>query len=432
MLSAILFSFIARALGKTALIIVDTQMCFTNEQTPSTPYAACDPLVGQTCSRAGSLGVGTGATIVPIINQIRAQKSCMFDLIVRTQDYHPAGHISYASSHFPAGFSYAGGPVPFVGYPVNVHCTQASSMMIDDAQCCLVDTTQSACTALAGGCTVGPDPSTNPACSQCAANPSSCTVMPQALWTDHCLQTGDSAFATGLVTPDTDIVVQKGTNQYMDAYSAFMDNARTHYTSLHGILQANQITDVYVTGIATDFCVSWTATDAQALGYTTSVILDATAPIAVPNGDGTTSVDDAYAAWALAGVQTVNSAAVLGMSCPSPPPAMPPSLPPITRTCGCTNNLDSMNDEATQLCFKDEADRRMCRPATPTIPGIPAPPNGGCLTDYSPCMAVFDPTCAGDTAGRWASRKCARKMRRGKCHKRRVANNCCRTCAGHA
>ena len=95
--------------------------------------------------------------------------------------------------------------MPYVGYAVNVHCTRASSLSIDDAQCCLVDVNQPACTALGSPnpCVMSTDPN-NLACSQCAANMSSCIEMPQQLWTDHCLQTGDAGFATGLVTPDTD------------------------------------------------------------------------------------------------------------------------------------------------------------------------------------------------------------------------------------
>lgn len=83
--------------------------------------------------------------------------------------------------------------------------------------------------------------------------------MPQALWTDHCVQTGDSGFATGLETPDTDIVLQKGTQLNIDAYSIFMDNAKIHKTELDDLLKAHGIERLFVTGIATDFCVSWTA-----------------------------------------------------------------------------------------------------------------------------------------------------------------------------
>jgi len=334
MRAQLLAALVAGASAKTALIIVDTQLCFTNELNASAPFAACDPNTDD-CSRSGTLGVASGASIVPTINELRAEKGCLFDLIVRTQDFHPAGHISFGSSHFGdgsanSGFDFMGGPLPYVGYAVNVHCTESMTGMIADAQCCLVDTTQAACTALTGGCTAGDDVD-NAACTTCASDPSSCIEMPQALWTDHCLQDGDSGFATGLVTSSEDIVVQKGTNKYVDAYSAFMDNAKVHKTALDDTLKANGIDTLYITGIATDFCVSWTAQDAVDLGYDTSVILDATAAIGLDNGDGTTSVDTALAEFTAKGVKIVNAADVLGIACPptTPPPPSPPEAPPL-------------------------------------------------------------------------------------------------------
>jgi len=75
------------------------------------------------------------------------------------------------------------------------------------------------------------------------------------MWTDHCLQTGDSTFPPSLVTKPTDIIVQKGTNTYVDAYSAFMDNSGNLKTSLDATLQANAVDTLYVAGIATDVCV---------------------------------------------------------------------------------------------------------------------------------------------------------------------------------
>ena len=89
-LTALTLGLAASARAKTALIIVDTQLCFTNELTADDPYAFCNPpSTGGTdsCSRLGSLGVASGAGIVPLINQLRAEKGCLFDVIVRTQDY---------------------------------------------------------------------------------------------------------------------------------------------------------------------------------------------------------------------------------------------------------------------------------------------------------------------------------------------------------
>ena len=85
--------------------------------------------------------------------------------------------------------------------------------------------------------------------------------------------------------------------------------------------QAHDVDTVYVVGIATDFCVSWTATDAVDLGYTSHVILNATAPISLPAGDAGTTVDVAYAEWAAKGVTVKTVDEVLAMACPAPPPA---------------------------------------------------------------------------------------------------------------
>ena len=146
---------------------------------------------------------------------------------MRTQDYHPSGHISYGSSHFGdgtanSGFDFAGGPLPFVGYEITLSCIEAESGLMADTSCCLINTTQEACASLSGGCTAGTD-ANNTACTQCVTNPETCITMPQAMWTDHCVQgeSGDSGFATGLVTDSSDLVVQKGTNKYVDAYSVW-------------------------------------------------------------------------------------------------------------------------------------------------------------------------------------------------------------------
>ena len=159
------------------------------------------------------------------------------------------------------------------------------------------------------------DPS-NPACSACAMDPASCTVMPQAMWTDHCLQDGDSDFATGLETPETDLVVQKGVNQNIDAYSVFMDNAKIHKTALDETLKEHGIQRLFVVGIATDFCVSWTAQDAVDLGYEVYVIEDATAPIGLPVGDGMTTVDVAMGEMEAKGVKVITMDDMTSMMCP--------------------------------------------------------------------------------------------------------------------
>jgi nicotinamidase/pyrazinamidase len=314
---------------KTALIIVDTQLCFTNgpKVGVSDPFDVCNPLAtggSDTCERLGSLGVATGQSIVPKINSLRNDLGCHWDLIVRSQDFHPANHISFGSRHFGSDpFSFAGGPLPDVGYPINLHCIKAESQMLKDGSCCLVDVEQEACTALPGGCTLDTD-ANNPACSACAgAGMASCTEMPMNMWTDHCLQTGetaDSGFATGLETPDTDLVLQKGTHMNIDAYSIFMDNAKFHKTPLDEKLKEKGITKLVVVGIAYDFCVSWTAQDGAAIfGYDVTVIKDAAAPIGLDNPDGTTTIDTAEADMANAGVKivTMEEAMASMATCPA-------------------------------------------------------------------------------------------------------------------
>merc|ERR1712217_456622 len=102
--------------------------------------------------------------------------------------------------------------------------------------------------------------------------------MTQSLWPDHCgswdnsagdNDTNDADFVSTLELTGDEHIIRKGTNQLVDAYSAFMDNTKNLMTELHEELQEKDIDTLYVAGIATDFCVSWTMTDAVSLGYTT-------------------------------------------------------------------------------------------------------------------------------------------------------------------
>ena len=110
---------------------------------------------------------------------------------------------------------------------------------------------------------------------------------------------------------------------------------------------------------------------------------------------------------------------------PSPPPPPPPPAPPppFASVCGCYAMLDGITPTtyAENVCVKRESDRLMCRPAHW---------NGECPSDQSTCIAAQSASsgCA-DTPGRWAQRKCAKKLSRNKCHnKRKVEQNCARTC----
>jgi nicotinamidase/pyrazinamidase len=177
--------------AKAALIVVDVQNCFID---------------------GGTLPVKGGADVVPVINKLAAS----FDNIIVTQDWHTAGHASFASAH--------GGKKPFettkMGYGT------------------------------------------------------------QVLWPDHCVQgTDDAALNKDLKLPTAQLIIRKGFNKGVDSYSAFEEADRKTSTGLAGYLKARGINTVYVTGLATDFCVAWTALDARKLGFTTYVIEDATRAI---------------------------------------------------------------------------------------------------------------------------------------------------------
>ncbi len=104
----------------------------------------------------------------------------------------------------------------------------------------------------------------------------------QVLWNKHCVQgTKDADFYDTLQADKAQLIIRKGYHANIDSYSAFMEADRQTMTGLAGYLRERGITEVYVVGIATDFCVAWTALDAVALGFTCTVIMDATAPIDV-------------------------------------------------------------------------------------------------------------------------------------------------------
>jgi len=109
------------------------------------------------------------------------------------------------------------------------------------------------------------------------------TSMPygtQVLWPDHCVQgSDDAALHKDLKLPTAALIVRKGFHKDVDSYSAFEEADRKTMTGLAGYLKERGITTVFVTGLATDFCVAWTALDARKLGFTTYVIEDATRAI---------------------------------------------------------------------------------------------------------------------------------------------------------
>ena len=102
----------------------------------------------------------------------------------------------------------------------------------------------------------------------------------QVLWPDHCVQgTEDAALHKDLSLPTAQLVIRKGFRKGIDSYSAFEEADRKTPTGLAGYLKARGIRTVYVTGLATDFCVAWTALDARKAGFEAYVIEDATRAI---------------------------------------------------------------------------------------------------------------------------------------------------------
>ncbi len=178
----------------------------------------------------GALAVPEGDAVVPVINAMIPQ----FDAVVLTQDWHPAGHESFASSH-PA-------KSPF-------------------------DTVDMAYGA-------------------------------QVLWPDHCVQGSAGAAFHPDLRCDADLILRKGFRREIDSYSAFFENDRTTPTGLDGYLRSRGISDLTLVGLATDFCVHYSAVDAAALGYSVTVDLPACRAIDL---DG--SLDAALAAMRAAGVR---------------------------------------------------------------------------------------------------------------------------------
>lgn len=181
----------------------------------------------------GALAVPGGDGVVPAINAMTGD----FDAVVLTQDWHPAGHSSFASSH----------------------------------------------------------PGKNP------FDVTDMPYGPQVLWPDHCVQgTNGAAFHADLKT-DGDLIIRKGFRPAIDSYSAFFENDRTTPTGLEGYLRTRGISDLTMVGLATDFCVHFSAVDAARLGFGVTVDLSACRGIDL---DGSMQV--ALQAMQAAGVNMIN------------------------------------------------------------------------------------------------------------------------------
>ena len=172
---------------RTALLVIDVQ----NDFTPG-----------------GQLAVPEGDLIVPLINRLGG----LFKQVVIAQDWHPAGHASFASSH--PGRK----PNDVIQLPYGE----------------------------------------------------------QTLWPQHCVQgTAGAEFHPELDLPHAQLIIRKGCNPDIDSYSAFLEADRRTTTGLAGYLKERGVDTVYMVGLALDFCVMFSALDARAAGFNTFVVLDA-------------------------------------------------------------------------------------------------------------------------------------------------------------
>ena len=129
----------------------------------------------------------------------------------------------------------------------------------------------------------------------------------QVLWPDHCVQgTADAALHPELKLPHAQLVLRKGFHKDVDSYSAFEEADRKTPTGLDGYLKQRGISKLFVAGLATDFCVAWTALDARRLGYETWVIEDACRAI-----DLNDSLAAAWKEMTAKGVQRIQSTDLL-------------------------------------------------------------------------------------------------------------------------
>ena len=181
----------------------------------------------------GGLAVAGGDEIIEPINAL----SRRFRNVVQTQDWHPAGHISFASSH--EGMT----PFQVVELPYG----------------------------------------------------------PQVLWPDHCVwDTHGAEFSTDIELPHTQLVIRKGYHEVVDSYSGFQEADRKTKTGLEGYLRERKFKRLFIAGLATDFCVNWTAVDSANAGFETYVIEDACRAI-----DTSGSLAQAWADMNAAGVKRI-------------------------------------------------------------------------------------------------------------------------------
>ncbi|MBB6459931.1 bifunctional nicotinamidase/pyrazinamidase [Flammeovirga kamogawensis] len=132
--------------------------------------------------------------------------------------------------------------------------------------------------------------------------------LPQILWPEHCVENTDGAeFVSSLNTEHIDAVFKKGTDPEVDSYSGFFDNDKRNDTGLNKFLTLKGVTEIYVAGLATEYCVKFTALDAKGCGYKTFLIEDATRGVNIKPTD----VQNAVIDLKVSGIKIVNSKEII-------------------------------------------------------------------------------------------------------------------------
>jgi nicotinamidase/pyrazinamidase len=177
---------------------------------------------------AGALAVRDGGGVVEPLNALAAAIARAGGRVAATQDWHPAGHVSFAAAH--PGTK-----------PGDVIETEAAAA--------------------------------------------------QTLWPEHCVQgTRGAAFHQGLCLKPVSLIVRKGCRAELDSYSAFFENDRETPTGLAGWMQSLGIKTVVLGGLATDYCVLYSALDARRLGFETIIAADAVRGVDIPAGSAEAAV----------------------------------------------------------------------------------------------------------------------------------------------
>ncbi|MDR1900274.1 MAG: bifunctional nicotinamidase/pyrazinamidase [Treponema sp.] len=204
---------------------------------------------------AGALAVGRGDEVIAPLNALARRFAAAGGRVIATQDWHPAGHVSFASAHR--------GKKP--------------------------------------GDTVEIPPGAAP-------KTETPEVKTQALWPDHCVQGSfGAAFHEKFDPAPVNLIIRKGFRPGLDSYSAFFENDRNTSTGLEGFVRGLGLDTVIIGGLATDYCVFYSALDAARLGFRTLVLGDAVRGVGYPEG----SVEKALAEMEAAGIALVSSGEVL-------------------------------------------------------------------------------------------------------------------------